>query len=82
MRYNMVECIKESPTMLSMAKEKKTKAKVKKYKNVGLPLSIWEELKEVGDASERSVNWMARRAVREFLDRRKQQEPPSSPPRL
>jgi hypothetical protein len=38
------------------------------YKYVGLPAALYDELKAKADADDRSVQWMARKAVRFYLD--------------
>jgi hypothetical protein len=39
-------------------------------KYVAIPLELWRKLKELADRDERSVSWVARRAVKEFLSQR------------
>ena len=40
------------------------------FKYVGIPVDLWDELKAIADSEDRSVNWMARKAIREFVRRK------------
>jgi hypothetical protein len=51
---------------------KKPAAGREAVKYVALPVDLHEELKAFADADERSVNWAARKLIREALDRRKE----------
>ncbi len=42
-------------------------------KYVALPFELWQKLKELADRDDRSVSWVARLAVREFLKQREQE---------
>ena len=39
------------------------------FKYVGLPVDLWERLKAYADRDERSVNWAAKKIIKDFLDR-------------
>ena len=39
------------------------------FKYVGIPLALWERLKRYADQDERSINWAAKKAIKDFLDR-------------
>lgn len=60
--------------MIVMADPKKPKAKRypsrDKVKYVPIPVEMWDALERLGAKDERSVSFMARRAIREFLDRK------------
>lgn len=43
----------------------------RRYQNVGIRRALHDELSAAAAEDERSVNWMAQRAIREFLDRRR-----------
>lgn len=43
-------------------------------KYVALPLDVWTKLKALADADDRSVSWMAKRAVLEYIE---QHAPPA-----
>lgn len=45
----------------------------KNVRYVGLPVELHAELKQAANEEDRSVSWMARRAVREFLAARKRE---------
>jgi hypothetical protein len=38
-------------------------------KYVGLPSDLWEQLAALAETQDRSVSWMARQAVKEYLER-------------
>lgn len=40
-----------------------------KYQSLYLPKTLWAMLKELGDKEDRSVSYMAKRAVEEYLKR-------------
>lgn len=43
----------------------------KRVKYVALPIALWEELDRIAKDNERSVSWVARQAVKQYLERRK-----------
>jgi hypothetical protein len=57
----------------TMAKKKSDEKPLSRpeVKYVVLPRELWDELKEFADADERPVNWVARKAIREFLRQQK-----------
>jgi len=59
--------------MIGMADSKKQKPKRypsrDKVKYVPVPLDMWDALEELGKTDDRSVSYMARKAIREFLKR-------------
>lgn len=61
--------------MIDMAK-KKTDTDAKRYpsrdkvKYVAVPVEYWDVLNDIGGEEERSVSYMAKIAIREFLERR------------
>lgn len=42
--------------------------------NVGIPRSLHAELKQLAEEDERSINWMAARIIRQWVEQRKQQK--------
>jgi hypothetical protein len=58
--------------MLLMAEKKPGKRYPSrdKVKYVPIPLDMWQALKARGEPDERSVSFMARKAIREFLTRK------------
>ena len=67
----MVETRPGSDTMVGMAEPKKKKRfpSRDKVKYIPIPTDIWDALKSLGAPDERSVSYMARKAMREFLER-------------
>lgn len=57
--------------MLDMAKRKGQPKSTgrDRFKYVGLPIPLYEELKEFADRDDRTIASIAKRAVREYLDR-------------
>ena len=57
--------------MVLMIADKKPKPKFpsrEKVKYVPIPKEMWAELETMGEADERSVSYMVRKAIRFFLD--------------
>lgn len=40
-------------------------------KYVGISLDLYEQLQQIGEQEDRSASWLARKAIREYLERRK-----------
>ena len=73
----MVERMKANGTVqyaVGMAEKKKPFPSRANVKYVPIPKSMWAELKALGAPDERSVSYMTRRAVREFIERSKRQK--------
>lgn len=75
-----VDVVQKGATMLLMAPAKKKSeggedSPKKKYpsraklKYVYIPLEQWEALHAIGEPIERSVSWLVKQAVREYLER-------------
>lgn len=45
-----------------------------KVKYVPIPVEMWAELESIGKPDERSVSYMTRKAIRQFLERVENQE--------
>lgn len=57
--------------MLSMAEPKKAKRYPSrdKVKYIPIPTEMWDDLETLAQPDERSVSYMVRKAIREFLER-------------
>jgi hypothetical protein len=73
--YNVVQNVEKGDIMsIIMAKKKKEPKRYPSRENtryVALPLSMYEILESLGAREERSTSWIARKAIREFLERQK-----------
>jgi len=49
-------------------------------KYVGIPASLYDEIKARADSEERSVSWLARKLLRKALDADQQTSPPPQKP--
>jgi len=66
-----------APTVANKPKKNDDDSKPKRYpsranvKYVGISLDLYQQLQDVGEQEDRSASWLARKAIREFLERRK-----------